>query len=273
MRRATGRRFRGPLLAVVLAAGCGGDRLELAGVVERTTLELSAPVSEQVVELPRAVGEHVAAGEELVRMGTEVAALELEAAEALHRAAEATLAAAEGEFRRIEGLSRARVSTPRELEAARRDRDEAVALVAERAARRAQSQRRLADLTVRSSAAGVLDQLPYDVGERVPAGGVVAVVLADETPWVRVWLPARAVGRLAPGAAAEVEIEGYDEALTGRLEEISREAEFTPHYALTERERAHLVYEARVRIEGAAADLRPGLPATVRLELGASGGD
>jgi HlyD family secretion protein len=266
-------RSRARLLpALLLAAACGGDSLELAGVVERTTLELSAPVSEEVVELPRAVGEHVGAGEPVVRMGTEVAELEVEAVRALHRAAEANLAAAEQEFQRVEGLRRARVSTPKELDTARRGRDEAVAMLAERAARRAQAERRLADLTVHSSAAGVVDQLPYDVGERVPAGGVVAVVLADEMPWVRVWLPARAVGRLASGAAAQVEIEGYGEPFAGRLREVSREPAFTPHYALTERERAHLVYEARVLVDGAPADLRPGLPATVRLRPDAARG-
>ena len=256
------------LLATALLAACGGDRLELAGVVERTTLELSAPISEEVVQHPRSVGQAVTVGEPVVVMRNEVAKLDLEAAEALHRAAEANLSAAEQEFRRAEGLRRAAVSTPAALDAARRTRDEAVALLAERAARRAQAERRLADLTVRATADGVVDQLPYDVGERVPAGGVVAVVLAKERPWVRIWLPARAVSRLSPGAEAEIEIEGLDGTYTGRLTEIAREAEFTPHYALTERERAHLVYEAKLEIEDAPEDLRPGLPATVRLEVG-----
>jgi len=255
------------LVLCALTAACGGDRLELAGVVERTTLELSAPVSEEVVQHPRRVGQEVSVGDPVVVMRNEVAKLDLEAAEALHRAGQANLSAAEQEFRRAEGLRRASVSTPAALDAARRTRDEAVALLAERAARRAQAERRLADLTVRATADGVVDQLPYDVGERVPAGGVVAVVLARETPWVRVWLPARAVSRLAPGATAEIEVEGIDGILVGRLTEISREAEFTPHYALTERERAHLVYEAKLEIDGAPDDLRPGLPATVRLEI------
>ncbi len=259
-------------LAVALTAlgvlACGGEDLELAGVVERTTLELSAPVSEEVVQHPRPVGTAVTVGEPIVVMRNEVAKLDLEAAQARHRAAQANLSAAEQEFRRAEGLRRAAVSTPAALDAARRTRDEAVALLAERAAQRAQAERRLADLTVRATADGVVDQLPYDIGERVPSGGVVAVVLAKERPWVRIWLPARAVSRLAPGAEANIEIEGLDGTYTGRLTEIAREAEFTPHYALTERERAHLVYEARLEIEDAPEDLRPGLPATVRLEVG-----
>ena len=46
---------------------------------------------------------------------------------------------------------------------------------------------------------------------------------------------------------------------------MSREPEFTPHFALTERDRVHLVYETRVGIDGAPADLRPGVPAEVTL--------
>ena len=53
--------------------------------------------------------------------------------------------------------------------------------------------------------------------------------------------------------------------MRGRVLDVAREPEFTPHYALTERDRVHLVYETRVRIEDAPASLRPGVPAQVRL--------
>jgi HlyD family secretion protein len=114
----------------------------------------------------------------------------------------------------------------------------------------------------------VVDQLPFEVGERVPAGGVVAVIQTDEKPWVRVWLPARAVGSLHAGVEARVTVEGFDGELAGRLLDVAREPEFTPHYALTERESAHLVYQARIALDDAPAELRPGLPASVRLAFG-----
>jgi HlyD family secretion protein len=264
------RRF-GPLLLaaplLALAAGCSGQRVELTGVVERTALELSPPVSEEIVALPHPVGALVAAGEAVVEMRSQVARLDLVATEALHAAAEANLAAAEREFGRVEGLVKSRVSTPKELDNARRARDEAVGLLAERAARVQQARDHLDDLTLRATRAGVVDQLPYEIGERVPAGAVVAVVLSDEAPWVRVWLPARTVSRLAPGAPAEVEVEGLDGTLHGTILDVGHESEFTPHYALTERERAHLVYESRIGLTDAPDGLRPGLPATVRIRL------
>lgn len=275
MRRVSSLPLAGLLpLTLLLLGSCGDESLHLVGTVERTTLELAAPVSEVIVEIPVARGDRIAADAVVVRLDNAVAQAELRAYEAAHAAARATLTEAEGEFQRTEELRRARVATPQKLDAARRARDEARALVAEKEARIAQASKRLEDLTVRTHFPGVVDQLPYEPGERVPAGGVVAVVLADEKPWVRVWLPARAVARADLDSPAQIEIEGFEAPLSGRVVEISRESEFTPHYALTERESAHLVYETRIVLDDAPTELRPGLPARVVLALDeATGGD
>ncbi len=260
-----------PLAALVacLGAGCGGDSqvFELVGTVERTTLELAAPISEVVVEIPADLGTRVAAGDVVVRLDTEVAEAELVAAQAALAAAEANVIEAMEGFRRAERLAKSRVGSTQDMDRARSKRDEVLAVVAERKARIAQAQRRLDDLTMRPLASGVVDQLPFEVGERVPAGGVVAVIQTNEKPWVRVWLPSRAVGLLGGEVEARIEIEGFDTELSGRLLDVAREPEFTPHYALTERESAHLVFQARIVLDDAPAELRPGLPARIRLTL------
>lgn len=253
-------------------AGCGGEVFHLAGTVERTTLEVAAPVSEIIVEIPVEAGTRVAPDAIVVRLDTEVAEAELRAYEAGLAAAQATVVEAARELERRTELQKRRVASTQELDRARRAHDEAVAVAAEKEARVAQANKRLRDLTLRSHTGGVIDQLPFEVGERVPAGGVVAVIQTDERPWVRVWIPARAVARLGPRTTAEVKVTGLDKKLTGRVEEVAREPEFTPHYALTERESAHLVYRGRVVLEDAPESLRPGLPAQVRLVLPPAGG-
>jgi HlyD family secretion protein len=95
----------------------------------------------------------------------------------------------------------------------------------------------------------------------------MAVLLADGKPWVRVWVPERAIARVAPGTPAEIAIDGLAAPLHGRVLDVAREASFTPHYALTERERVHLVYQTRVEIDDAPIHLRPGVPAEVRIAL------
>lgn len=254
-------------LAASTLTGCGGDTVELAGIVERKTIELAAPVSAVIVDQPVEVGSRVAAGDVVVQLDPTVAGAELRAYTAAREAAQAALKEAQGEYQRVEGLQKARVRTAQDLDSALRRRDEAVALVAEKEARIAQAQKRLDELTLRAQDAGVVDQLAFEQGERVPAGGVAAVVLSDDKPWVRVWLPARAVSRTRTGSTAEIRLEGADTPLEGRVIDVAREPEFTPHYALTERESAHLVYQTRIEIEGAPEWLRPGLPARVTLKL------
>lgn len=256
----------------VLLTGCGGSStLDLVGTVERRALELAAPTSELIVELPKAEGDTVSADDVVVRLDSTVADAELRAHQAAHAASEAGLVEATRELERQADLRRSKVSTQQSYDIAKRRRDEAVALVAEKEARIAQAQKRLADLNIRAHTSGTVDQLPFEKGERVPAGGVVAVVVADEAPWVRVWMPARAVGRAPQGATAEITIEGFKDIYTGKVSHISRESEFTPHYALTERESAHLVFEARITLDNAPEELRQGLPARVRLRLSDDG--
>jgi len=257
------------ILAVFLSTfACGGgDELELAGLLERRTLEVSAPISEIIVELPVEVGNHIEKDTVIVQLDTEVVAAELRAHEAALSASQALLKEAEGEFDRQDRLRRERIASTQAYDAARRKKDEALSLVAEKEARIAQAKKRLADLTIRARASGVLDQVPYEIGERVPAGGVVAVLIADDKPWVRVWLPARAVTRVTVGQAAKAKIEGLDTWFDAKVEHVSREPEYTPHYALTERESAHLVYETKIRLTNPREDLPPGMPAWVRIPL------
>jgi HlyD family secretion protein len=261
-----GRKILLLLALFAVFSGCGGSgELELAGTLERRTLEVSAPISEIIVDLPVNVGDHIDKGTIMVQLDTEVVAAELRAHEAAQSAAKALLKETTSEFNRQAKLRQARVSTSQAYDSAKRKMDEALSLVAEKEARIAQAKKRLEDLTIRSRAPGVVDQLPYEAGERVPAGGVVAVVIADDKPWVRVWLPARAVTQVSIGQEAKVKIEGLDPWFDARVEHVSREAEFTPHYALTERESAHLVYETRVRLTDPKRDLPPGIPARVRI--------
>ena len=114
---------------------------------------------------------------------------------------------------------------------------------------------------------GVVDQIPFEP-RRARAGRrrSLVVVLADEDPWVRVWIPERASRGSDPGTPAQVRIDGVAGALRGSVLDVAREPEFTPHYALTERDRVHLVYETRVAARSTRrAALRPGVPAEVEI--------
>jgi HlyD family secretion protein len=263
---------RGLLAAFVLgllagAAGChdAADDLRLVGTVERTLVELTAPASEPIVEVAVQRGQRVARGDALVELDKTYALAELARSEASAAAARTAVFVARQELKRARELHRQTVASQQQLERAELAADEAAARLREADALVAAAEKRVDDLQLVSPVDGVVDQLPFDEGERVPAGSVLAVVLADGKPWVRVWLPETSYVRVRAGTPAEVRIDGIEGVMRGEVLDVARESEFTPHYALTERDRSHLVYEARVQIQDAPAELRPGMPAEVHV--------
>jgi len=234
--------------------------------LERTQLELVAPVSEVIEVADVRRGDRVEAGQLLVRLDGTLAAAEVATAEAALAGARTSDRVSEHELARARRLRGERVTSEQTLDRAQLGRDEAAARLREAEARLDVARKHARDLEILSPVAGVLDQLPFESGERVPVGAVVAVVLSDGPAWVRVWVPEDRAVRVHPGLPAEIRIDGIPEPLAGAVLDVSREPEFTPHYALTERDRVHLVYETRVEIRG-RSQLRPGVPAEVRLNL------
>lgn len=120
-------------------------------------------------------------------------------------------------------------------------------------------------LTVHAPVAGRLDALPYELGERPGTGSVVAVLLAAGAPYARVHVPEPLLLAARPGARAEILVDGEDRVFRGHVRRLSSEAAFTPHYALTERDRSRLAYLADIELEeDEALGLPTGVPVEVR---------
>lgn len=122
-------------------------------------------------------------------------------------------------------------------------------------------------LVVRATRSGTVDALPFEVGERPPAGATVALLLADGAPYARVFIPETIRARVKEGTVAHVKIDGIAEPLAARVRTVAHLAAFTPYNALTERDRGHLSYLAEVELTGQTASLPTGLPVEVTLEI------
>ncbi len=124
----------------------------------------------------------------------------------------------------------------------------------------------LARHSVRAPRAGVIDALPYELGERPPRGAPVAVLLAAGQPYARVFIPEPQRASIKAGNLANVRIDGSVRDWRGELRYVSSEAAFTPYYALNERDRSRLSFLAEVVLtEPEAADLPTGMPVEVTL--------
>jgi len=125
--------------------------------------------------------------------------------------------------------------------------------------------KRLADLTITATRDGILDNLPWNLGERVTIGSPLAIVLAGKAPHARIYVPEPYRIKLRVGDPLVVHVDGLDQPITGHLSWIATEPAFTPYYALNQEERARLMYLAEVMLPESEAELPNGVPAQVEL--------
>jgi HlyD family secretion protein len=144
--------------------------------------------------------------------------------------------------------------------------EQAAAALAGARAQVAEVELALARHTVRAPRAGVIDALPYELGERPPRGAPVAVLLAAGQPYARVFIPEPQRALVKAGSPAIVRIDGSARDWRGELRYVSSEAAFTPYYALNERDRSRLSFLAEIVLtEPEAAGLPTGMPVEVTM--------
>lgn len=122
---------------------------------------------------------------------------------------------------------------------------------------------------IRAPFDGVVTVRNGEPGEIVGAGASVLTVrdLADR--WVRIYVPEDAIGAVKLGQSAVITVDTYrGKTYGGAVSFIAGDAEFTPRNVQTAEERVKLVYAVKVRVTGDPTnDLKPGMPADVRLEI------
>ncbi len=123
----------------------------------------------------------------------------------------------------------------------------------------------LAELSIVATRDGVLDSLPWNLGERVMQGSPVAVLLAGKAPYARVYVPEPYRVKIDKGDQLKVRVDGLEQRFEGRVRWISSDPAFTPYYALNASDRARLMYLAEVELPESAAALPNGVPAQVEL--------
>jgi HlyD family secretion protein len=129
------------------------------------------------------------------------------------------------------------------------------------------------DLVLLAPVQGVVLGRHAEVGEVVAAGTPVVTIGESGKPWVRVYVSPSDAARLTVGAPAVATLDDLpDREFPGRVASVATKAEFTPRVALTENERADLLFAVKVELEDATGMLKPGLPVMVRFQQSAEHG-
>lgn len=261
-----------------------GQRIEIgAPLFELESTRERAAVAEARAALAQA--ESQLADRRIGARPEEIASIaaQLDEAEATLRLAEITLARQQELLRTQVGTQanydQARASA-RQAEA-RRDRIRADLATARLPARRdqiaaaeaavqvaqatlAQAEWRLAQRSVTSPAAGVVDDVVRRVGEWTPASGTVISLLPDGATRVVFFVPEPRRNTVRYGQTMAVECSACPPGLTARVSRIATEAEYTPPVIYSRENRARLVWRMEAMVAALPGAPTPGQPVTVR---------
>jgi HlyD family secretion protein len=272
------RRFiiAGIIVLTVVAAGVYGlfrtardhAPLVLSGVVEVTETRIGFKIPGRVLSLLSDEGRTVAKGDKIAVLDS----AEYESLFMQYKAgvsnAEAQMEKAKKDFERYGPLYKSGVITAQQMESAKTAFDVARAqLELSRAALRT-ADVRLKDTAIHASLAGTVIGKHVEEGETVSAGVPVFTIGDLEHPWIKVYVKENRLGLVSLGQKVDVTTDSYPgKTYEGTIVFISSEAEFTPKNVQTQEERVKLVFGIKVKVENVNNELKPGMPADVKIPL------
>jgi HlyD family secretion protein len=128
------------------------------------------------------------------------------------------------------------------------------------------AERTASDLVLMAPVTGVVMLRNAEPGEVLGAGVPAMTIGETGSMYARIYVNQLALSRFQVGSRVEGHLDGLaDRRFDGQVVAINSRAEFTPRVALTEDERADLVFGVKVTFRDASGLLKPGLPITVRI--------
>lgn len=130
------------------------------------------------------------------------------------------------------------------------------------------SETKLKDSVIYAPIAGVILKKNIEIGETVSQGLPIFTIGDLRSPWIKVYVKEDKIGLIKLGQKAQISVDSYkDKTYEGNVSYISSEAEFTPKTVQTPEERVKLVFGVKIKIKNENDELKPGMPADVKLML------
>jgi len=122
----------------------------------------------------------------------------------------------------------------------------------------------LAEMQVVAPSDSILEVLSVKVGDVLPANREVATLLLPQHLWVRVYVPEPWLGLIKVGDSVRVRVDSFPgKDFPGTIEQINRQAEFTPRNVQTVADRIKQVFGVKIRLPNNDERLRAGMAADV----------
>ena len=177
----------------------------------------------------------------------------------------------QADARRQENLLRSKTVSPNEAERARsaaaaeeKSLDAARMRIVQMHAQFAEIEAELRELNVVAPNDCVVEVLNVKVGDVLAPNEELATLILPQHLWVRVYVPEPWLGYIKLGQEVHARVDSFgDEEFTGAVEQINRQAEFTPRNVQTVEDRIRQVFGVKIRLQNHEDKLRAGMSADV----------
>ncbi len=262
----------------ILCAACEHRSDAVSGTIEVDEVHVGPRSSGRVEKIFAQEGDRLRAGQPIVQLDAaeltarrDLAAAQIETALRDADSQQEQLEFLRDDSKRQQDLLRRKVVSPTDAEKAgssaraqEKNVDAARMRVVQARAQLADIDAQLAEMQVKAPTDSILEVLNVKVGDVLPANREVATLLLPEHLWVRVYVPEPWLGQIKVGDPARVRVDSFrGKDFEGKVEQINRQAEFTPRNVQTVADRIRQVFGVKIRLPNNDDHLRAGMSADV----------
>jgi len=129
-------------------------------------------------------------------------------------------------------------------------------------------QKKISDAQIISPFAGYITSKYFEVGEAIMPMNPIIEIINTQKMETDIYVSETQLPEIQLGHKVTINIDGTDKDLTGKIDWISPESEFTPKTILTPETRTSLVYAVKIAIDNPDGILKHGMPVVVELSKG-----
>jgi HlyD family secretion protein len=267
------------LLALsILASGCGKPSNAVSGTIEVDEVHVGPRSAGRVDKIFAQEGDRLHAGQPIVQLEAsellarrDLAAAQIDTAMRDADAQAAQLEFARSDAKRQQELLKSKTVSPNEAERAtsaanaqEKNLEAAKMRIVQARAQLGDIDAQIAEMQVTAPSDSVLEVLSVKVGDVLAANREVATLLLPQHLWVRVYVPEPWVGRIKVGDHVRARVDSFpNKDFDGVVEQINRQAEFTPRNVQTVEDRIRQVFGVKIRLPNNDDRLRAGMSADV----------
>jgi HlyD family secretion protein len=220
-----------------------------SGTIEAQQIAVTPQMAGRIITAPNQEGIAVKTGDVLYELDPSVIKLQIASLDTAIKAALAN-------YNHVKGDSS---STKADKQAAKTQWEQAVLA-------KQMAEVQLTYATIHAPMDGTLTNIAQKAGENAVPGTTLAMMSQVQSLTVTIYVPETQIGQVKMGQSGTITTDSTTKQYNGRVTFIASQAEFTPSSVETKDQRTKLVFQVKLNITDADAQLKPGMPADVVLK-------